>query len=128
MEKSNLDKLIEDFEKLLHKKYLETIYLLTNNFAINPASLQKEIIENWNCFLKNNNIELLFDCHNDCAGPSGGFALKQLISLINHEPHRFKNKIILTMRLDHIPLRPIYYALTTRENAQKLIVFETFEN
>jgi hypothetical protein len=128
MEKSNLDKLIEDLEKLLHKKYIEKIYLLTNNFAVNPSGLSGEIIENWNCFLKNNGIEFLFDCHNDCAGPSGGFALKKLVDLINNEPHRFKNKIILTMKLDHIPFHPIHYFLTTRENAQKLIVFETFED
>lgn len=127
MEKSNLDKLIEDLEALLHKKFVSKIYLLTNNFAINPTSLHKEITENWNCFLKNNNIEFLFECHNDCSS-SGSFTAKQLIHIINHEPNRFKNKIILSMYLDHLPFKTKYYLLTTRENAQKLVVFETFEN
>jgi|LakMenE01Jun11ns_1017448.scaffolds.fasta_scaffold9841309_2 hypothetical protein len=127
MEKPNLDSLIDNLEKLLHKKYIEKIYLLTNNLAVNPSSMSGEIIENWNCFLKNNNIEFLFECHNECSGSSGVFALEQLISLINHEPHRFKNNIIFSMWLDHLPFKTKYYLMTTRENAQKFVVFETFE-
>ena len=107
----NLDKLIKDLSRLLAKKYTEQLYLNS------PA---REILQNWCCFLNKNNIELI-----STTGDSTMLPEDVLLNLINREQHKIKNKIIFPMYFMS-PRR--WYILTTRENAQKLVVFGSFEN
>jgi len=117
----NLDKLIDDLSDVLRRKYIQQAYLISSNLSAKVTS--SEILQNWSCFLDKNNIELI---------PIGCTAESEitLLNLINREQHRIKNKIIFMTEYHSANGNSIgrFYVLTTRENAQKLVVLGSFEN
>ena len=92
-----------------------------------------ELLRNWQCFLNKNNIELIaISCVHGripCACCGVGGVEATLLNLINREQHKIKNKLIFATEYYGVG-RSIgrFYILTTRENAQKLVVLGSFEN
>ena len=123
----NLDKLIDDLETILTRKQLEQYYLITSNLSVKVSNT--EVLQNWSCFLSKNNIELILI---DTCGMANSIPKEEeqlLRNLINREQHRLKNKLIFPMQYrtpDGSQLK--FYVLTSRENAQKLVVLGSFEN
>ena len=117
----NLDKLIGDLSDVLRRKYIQQAYLISSNLSVKVTS--SEILQNWSCFLDKNNIELIPICD------SGELEIT-LLNLINREQHRIKNKIIFRTEYHSAHGDSIgrFFVLTTRENAQKLVVLGSFEN
>jgi len=117
----NLDKLIDDLRDLLSRKYIEQYYLITSNLSVRVKDL--DILQNWICFLKKNNIDSLQppEIWSKCLTTE-----EVLVNLINKDQHKIKNKIIFKMQ--YANLHNNKYFLTTRENAQKLVVLGSFEN
>lgn len=125
----NLEKLIEDLSSILQKKFIDQFYLISSN--LNTKVSSSEVLNNWSCFLSRNNIELILVYHQDVPVICKASAEDILINLINREQHRIKNKFIFLLEYwspySHAPIGRFYH-LTTRENAQKLVVLESFEN
>jgi len=117
----NLDKLIGDLSDILQRKYIQQAYLISSNLSVKVTS--SEILQNWSCFLDKNNIELI---------PISSSYQEHIIllNLINREQHRIKNKIIYMTEYysAHGDSIGRFFVLTTRENAQKLVVLGSFEN
>jgi hypothetical protein len=126
----NLDKLINDLSAILTKKYFEQYYLITSNLSVKVAN--SEVLQNWSCFLNKNNIDLIpIDCAADRVEYwQDSTYVRILLDLINREQHKIKNKLIFPMEcwLPSGCLAGVVYVLTTRENAQKLVVLGSFEN
>ena len=119
----NLDKLINDLDSILTRKHLEQYYLITSNLSTKVSNW--EVLQNWSLFLKKNNVELIPIDSSIHKGEE-----KLLRNLINREQHRIKNKLIFPMEYWTPDGNQIdkCYVLTTRENAQKLVVLGSFEN
>jgi len=124
----NLDKLIDDLRDLLSRKYIEQYYLITSNLSVRVKDL--DVLQNWICFLKKNNIDSLQppEIWSKCLTTE-----EVLVNLINKDQHKIKNKIIFKMQDANLQqfFRSVHnnkYFLTTRENAQKLVVLGSFEN
>jgi hypothetical protein len=123
---SNLDKLIDSLKIILYKKHDEYAYILSNNF--NKKIDSEEVEQKWLCWLEKNKIELAFD--------SDEYFKSKLLYLINHNSIKIKNKIIFevtpTLESSYFWWNSVviknYFLLTTRENAQKLVVLGSFEN
>ena len=117
----NLDKLIDDLRDVLSRKYLEQYYLITSNLSVRVKDC--DVLQNWICFLKKNNIESLQppEIWSKCSTTE-----EVLVDLINKDQYKIKNKIIFKMQDANLHYNK--YFLTTRENAQKLVVLGSFEN
>jgi hypothetical protein len=117
----NLDKLIDDLRNLLSRKYIEQYYLITSNLSVQVKDC--DVLQNWICFLKRNNIESVQPPEIWSFIPT---TEEVLVDLINKDQHKIKNKIIFKMQDANLHYNK--YFLTTRENAQKLVILGSFEN
>lgn len=123
----NLDKLIQDLTNILDKKFENILYAFTNNLSTKIQ--EREIIDNYTCFLSKNNIEVLEPLRQRASGENQSEfgKIKFLEDLINKDQHRIKNKIIFRESRMFCWEFPARYCLTTIENAKKLVIFGSFE-